>query len=141
MAAVATPALLVFFLCLGSALSAQADNHGFTHRVNGALTKRGTSPREVAGLAGVQDGVMWAADGFARRSLLTTNGTDYQQNAIDAANARAAAAMAITPRIDPTDGFKKYEGGYDVSNMHYWAVSGGQNIMLDILFGETCEGR
>jgi hypothetical protein len=71
----------------------------------------------------VTDRVIWREDGFIRRSLLAVNETDYEQLAIDAANARAAAAMAITPRIDPTDGFKKYDGGYDVTNMHYWAVS------------------
>lgn len=80
----------------------------------------------------VTDRVIWREDAFIRRSLLAANDTDYEQQAINAANARAAAAMAITPRFDPTDGFKKYEGGYNVTNMHYWAVSEVTNSVQSV---------
>lgn len=28
-----------------------------------------------------------------------------------------------TVRVDPLDGLKKYRGGYDITNKHYWGVS------------------
>lgn len=28
-----------------------------------------------------------------------------------------------TVRIDPLDNFKKYRGGYDITEKHYWSVS------------------
>lgn len=28
-----------------------------------------------------------------------------------------------TVRVDPLDSFKKYRGGYDIRNKHYWSVS------------------
>lgn len=38
-------------------------------------------------------------------------------------NSSLILAAKRTKRKDPLDGFKKYTGGWNISNKHYWAVS------------------
>ena len=38
-------------------------------------------------------------------------------------NESAVHLLVVRSRVDPTDGFKAYTGGYNVTNTHYWAVS------------------
>lgn len=38
-------------------------------------------------------------------------------------NSSLILAEKRTYRKDPLDGFKKYTGGWNISNDHYWAVS------------------
>lgn len=114
--AVTVSLLLVFSLALGAAHAFQTEDD-------------------------VNSRVMWASQqGVMRRTLLATNDSTYEQQLIDAANAHALAALALTPRPDPTNGMKKYEGGYDVTNMHYWAVSGGL-LLKSGLLGPERKGK
>ena len=36
-----------------------------------------------------------------------------------------------TIRADPLDGFKKYRGGFNITNKHYWSVSLSASLCLE----------
>lgn len=42
---------------------------------------------------------------------------------VGAGNSSLILAETRTHRKDPLDGFKRYTGGWNISNGHYWAVS------------------
>ena len=43
--------------------------------------------------------------------------------AVVSSNESAVHLLVVRSRVDPTNGFKAYTGGYNVTNTHYWAVS------------------
>jgi hypothetical protein len=38
-------------------------------------------------------------------------------------NGSVSVLSRRTRRVDPLQGLRKYEGGYNITDMHYWSVS------------------
>jgi hypothetical protein len=55
---------------------------------------------------------MFLLPGFIGRNLLQTDNVSEPIRQSD-----------DTVRVDPLDSFKKYRGGYNITNKHYWSVS------------------
>lgn len=55
--------------------------------------------------------------------IFLENGRLVLENAGSAQNLSLILAAQRTKRIDPTDHFKHYTGGWNISNKHYFAVS------------------
>ena len=56
--------------------------------------------------------LMFLLPGFKGRNLLQTDNVSEPIRQSD-----------DTVRVDPLDSFKKYRGGYNITNKHYWSVS------------------
>ena len=39
-----------------------------------------------------------------------------------------------TIRVDPLDNFKKYRGGFNVTNKHYWSVNLSPSSFLSLIY-------
>ncbi|KAK6146326.1 hypothetical protein DH2020_020195 [Rehmannia glutinosa] len=52
---------------------------------------------------------------------------------------QASRRLDRTVRVDPLDNLKKYRGGYDITNQHYWSVSDEQTKVI-IACGIVVEG-
>lgn len=48
-------------------------------------------------------------------------------------NSTLILAEKRTHREDPLDDFKKYQGGWNISNKHYWAVSFSVFLLINFL--------
>ncbi|XP_021655631.2 uncharacterized protein LOC110646491 isoform X2 [Hevea brasiliensis] len=55
---------------------------------------------------------------FIAGQTLLTNSSDPGTNSVETNN---VLHSDDTVRVDPLDNFKKYRGGYDVTNKHYWS--------------------
>lgn len=77
---------------------------------------------------GGHDGVVYLG---TKRFLAEGPGGDESDSPLN--SSYLALAAKRTYRRDPLNGFKKYTGGYNITERHYWAVSSPQ-ILLIILF-------
>lgn len=58
---------------------------------------------------------MFLLPGFIGRNLLQTDNDSEESEPIRQSD--------DTVRVDPLDHFKKYRGGYNITNKHYWSVN------------------
>jgi hypothetical protein len=57
---------------------------------------------------------------------------------IVAANSSFVLAANRTYRKDPLNGFRKYPGGWNISEVHYWAVSVFENYCIFVVSYNCC---
>jgi hypothetical protein len=57
---------------------------------------------------------------------------------IVAANSSFVLAANRTYRKDPLNGFRKYPGGWNISEVHYWAVSAFENYCIFVVSYNCC---
>lgn len=84
--------------------------------------------------------VVVLAIGFTQIAALTTSATSIVsgRNLLQVDNVSQPMRQSDdTVRVDPLDNFKKYRGGYDITNKHYWSstiFSGAYGYVIGLLW-------